>query len=86
MSANKGREEDAQPEPPTMTFAQADISQWTAASGAPAMSWQEQLLTVDEEIKHGCGRHDGLAASMTGTGPFPEALSYAGPTLMHVQT
>jgi len=55
---------------------EADLGPWDAEVGAPAASWVDQLLSVDEENERVFGWHDRMASSPTGVEPYGKALAF----------
>ena len=55
---------------------EADVSKWTAVVGARALSWSEQLLSVDEENDRVFGWHDRMGSSATGMEPYQKGLAW----------
>jgi hygromycin-B 4-O-kinase len=53
-----------------------DHAAWIDVLGEPALSWHEQLLSVDRENERVFGWHDRMASSPTGDEPYKRALAY----------
>jgi hygromycin-B 4-O-kinase len=56
---------------------------WHADGNAPYASWQEYLLSVDEETERVHGWHENMAQSPISTAPYDTALAYLKSHIHH---